>query len=431
MTSVPTASGVRFQPVILGADVLGYTFVRELNRYYGVRPILIAGADVRMTTRTRLADVVIMPDSDQDEALLAKLASIAQGLDDGVVPVVIAAASDWHVRLLSEHKDRLRQMGYVVPYIDFDLLDSITQKDNFYAICERLGIPYPRTWVLPMGPRPDIQDGERITVIDSVDAVADQPFPLIVKPSNSATWHYADVEDKHKVYRVAGLDELRQVVERVQASDYRSSLLIQEMISEEDTSIHILTTFGTGRGDAVTTVTGDVFVQDRSPSGIGNPLVILGDRRREDLARHAEAFVRETGYEGFANFDIMDDAQGRSYFLEINTRPGRSSYFYCLAGCSIVRPMVEHYVMGRDLRQALTSEELAVDREFLFTLVPRDVIREEVHTPEQWERAKRLFDKGVWGNPLFNPADGPRQRFWARVSFENMRRKFRAARRQN
>lgn len=415
-----------FQPVIIGADVLGYTLVRELHRCYGVRPILLAGADVRMTTRTRLADVEILPGVDRREVLFPRLAEIVQSLPDGVVPVVLAAASDWHVRMLTEFRAELEAMGYVVPYLDFDLLDSISQKATFYSICDRLGIPFPRTWILPIGGEAEVPSGQRITVISEAGALAGESFPLIVKPSNSAAWHYADVEDKHKVYTVDSLAELELIEQRVRRSSYRHSLLVQEMLSDTDTSIHILTAFGTGDGRTQVPVTGDVFLQDRSPSGIGNPMVILGDRRRNDLIEYAEAFIQETGYEGFANFDIMDDADGNPHFLEVNTRPGRSSYFYCLGGCSIVRPLIEHFVFGRELGQALTPAELAADREFLFTTVPRSVILREVDTVEQRERVNRLWRAGVWGNPVLNPDDALKQRFWAQVNFQHMRARFRS-----
>ena len=46
--------------------------------------------------------------------------------------------------MLSQGKQRLQDLGYVVPYIDFPLLDDITQKRRFYEICEELDIPFPK-----------------------------------------------------------------------------------------------------------------------------------------------------------------------------------------------------------------------------------------------------------------------------------------------
>ena len=57
--------------------------------------------------------------------------------------LLVLGCDDCHARMLSSGKPRLEAAGYTVPYIDFDLLDDITQKRRFYELCDELDIPTP------------------------------------------------------------------------------------------------------------------------------------------------------------------------------------------------------------------------------------------------------------------------------------------------
>ena len=414
----------QFHPVLLGADTLGYSYARQFHEVYGITSTVLASADIRYTSSSRFTDYTVVKGLDQEETLLRTLREQASAVPDGVRPLVLSGASDWHARTLARHRAELEAWGYAVPVIDFDLLDRLTQKDRFYALCQRLGMPYPRTWVLPFGQVAPEVSASGLTVIGGVEDLRGRDFPLIVKPSNSAAWHYAQIEDKHKVYTVGSYEELARVASQVEASGYDHSLIVQEVLSTADTSLHTLTVFADARAQVQVAVSGDVIVQDRSAAGVGNPLVILGDRRREDLLDHARRFVAETGYTGYANFDVMDDAQGNPHFLEVNTRPGRNTYYVTLAGCPFVKPLVDHYVEGADVASSLTAAERAADRPFLFSMVPPSVALREAGDGGLRRRLEPFFSQKTWGNPLLNREDRLSQRLWARVNFENMRTKF-------
>ncbi len=411
-------------PVLLGADTLGYSYARQFHEVYGITSMVLASADIRYTSASRFTDYRVVEGLDKEETLLATLHRQADRTPDGVRPLVLCGASDWHARTLSRNRTELESWGYAVPVIDFALLDRLTQKDRFYALCQRLGVPYPRTWVLPFGEVAQEVRDSGLEVLGKVEDLRDADFPLVVKPSNSADWHYAEIEDKHKVYTLASYAELARVAAQVEASGYHHSLIVQEVLSTADTSLHTLTVFADAHGEVRMAVSGDVVVQDRSATGVGNPLVILGDRRRQDLLDHARRLVRETGYVGYANFDVMDDAEGNPHFLEVNTRPGRNSYYVTLAGCPFVKPVVDHYVHGLDVATSLTDAEREAGRPFLFSMVPPALAVREAGDPALRARLRPFLDQGTWANPLLNRQDRLAQRFWARVNFENMRTKF-------
>jgi D-aspartate ligase len=93
--------------------------------------------------------------------------------------------------------------------------------------------------------------------------------------------------------------------------------------------------------------------------GVGEPLIeYSGDKlignyaaiRSVDDRRLCDAvadFLYRIGYVGFANIDVKIDTRTDCYyFLELNPRQGRSSYFMRIAGINLMRALYEDAVLG-------------------------------------------------------------------------------------
>lgn len=423
-----THAGSDFVPVVLSGDALSYSYAREFASQYGTATDVFATADIKYTSTSRFVNYTIIPDLDREPVMMDMLRQCVTHIPIGDKPrLLLAGASDWNVRTLSKNKDELERLGYVVPYIDYETLDDITQKDRFYARCSRLGVPFPKTIVVPFSDDYMLPYGES----DSLRVVGREQlnvrslhYPLVAKPSNSADWHYAEIPDRHKVYKVRDADELTAIIDAVGRSSYSHALLLQEMLSESDAALRTITTFSDADGIVDVGVLGHVAVQDRSSTGIGNPLAIYGDGHDHDgLVKLAARLVKDIGYEGYANFDVMYGKDGKPRFLEVNARPGRNTYYVSLAGCPFVKPIVEHYVHHEETQDALRSKEALADRKFLFTMVPRHVAARET-TGDLREAVLTMYATDAWQNPLMNSDDCLTQRFWGLVNFEHMKTKF-------
>lgn len=423
-----THDGSDFIPVVLSGDALSYSYAREFARVYNAVTDVFATADIKYTSTSRFVNYSIVQDLDQEPVMMGMLRKFAAQTPIGDKPrLLLAGASDWNVRTLSKNKDELERLGYVVPYIDYETLDDITQKDRFYARCSRLGVPFPKTIIVPFSDGYKLPYGEsddlRVVNRQQLDAHALQ-YPLIAKPSNSADWHYADIPDKHKVYKVKDAGELTAMLDAVGASSYSHAVLLQEMLSESDAALRTITTFSDSDGIVDVGVLGHVAVQDRSSTGIGNPLAIYGNGRdRDGLLKMAASLVRDIGYEGYANFDVMYGRDGKPRFLEVNARPGRNTFYVSLAGCPFVKPIVEHHVHRKETQDALRDKEMLADREFLFTMVPRHVASKETSGMLR-SAVLNMYATDNWKNPLMNPDDCLTQRFWGFLNFEHMKTKF-------
>ncbi len=393
------------QPVLLGGDILTYTWVRCFNQTYGVKSIVLAGADAKAISASKFCDYRVVEGIDRDDVCLAELKRLgAELVAAGKVPLVLGTG-DWYARTLSEHKPELSEF-YVVPYIDFDLLDQITQKERFYAICEELGIPYPKTWAF------DCADPDATIPVDEF------AYPVIAKPSNSARYHYADIPNKKKVFTVETPAELAELFASLQKSCYDRELIVQDRVPGADDALRTITCFSDRNGDVRVWSTGRVLLEDHMPTAIGNPVCIMLDRN-DEIASQAARFLKHVGYRGFSNFDVKYDSRDGVYrFFEVNTRPGRNSFYMALGGANIVKLIVDEFVLGVEI-----PEQVACDKG-LYTVVPRYVVRRSVEDKEVRRKALSLFDQGKARNPMFYHADTPSHGFWARLQYLNQIRKF-------
>lgn len=408
-----------FRPIVLGADVLGYSYTRQFHEVYGIDSIVLAQFDIKVTSCSKYCDYRIVDGVDNEASLLAYLRGtiLPECQKQGVVPLLVGSG-DFYAELLSKNKDELEGLGFAVPYNDYSLFHTITMKEQFYAICEKLGIPYPKTWLVPCSD--GLESIEGLPLLS--DAVIDEhAYPMIVKPANSAEWHYAQLEDKHKIYSVDSPAQMRKLIDDIKASGYSKYMLVQECLEDHDESLHSVTVF-CEKGEMVLGRVGHVVVQDHRPEAIGNPLCILGEDR-PDLLECAARFCREVGYEGYGNFDVMDDSKGNPHFLEINARPGRNTYYMTLAGVPFVKPIVEKYVYGNDPRETLSPAERACDREFLFCVPPVRNVRKKIQGNELLTRFDHAVSSGLAKSPLLNSDDAFMQKLYARLNWINYHNK--------
>lgn len=391
-------------PVILGGDILVYSFMRGLYDAYGLHSIVLASADIKFLSTSRLCEYRVLDRIDEDGFLADHLEQLGSELAAAGKVGLLLGSGDWYARILSENKERLSDW-FVVPYIDFALLDEITQKERFYEICERKGICYPKTLLADCGD-PHAQVG--------LDAF---PYPVIAKPSNSACYHYAEFPGKKKIFEVESPDELSTIFENMKASTYDKELIIQDFIPGGDDAMYSITMFAVG-GEVRLSCAGRVVLQDHDPTAIGNPVCIV-DAWPDEAMEQARAFLAEVGYDGYANFDVKYDARDGSYrFFEVNTRPGRNSYYVTLAGVNFVVPIVEWFVCG-----VVPKMQEARDP-YLYACVPAPVVRKSVRDEALKARVLRMYADGDASFPLFDRKDTLVHNFWSALTYWNQIPKF-------
>lgn len=398
------------QPVVVGGDILAYSYVREFHRAYGIdRTIVLATQDVKVLSASKFSDYRIVPGIHEAESLYEALEAIAaevRAADPRRVPLVLGC-DDCHARMLSAGKERLKAAGFVVPYIDFPLLDEITQKRRFYELCAELAIPFPKTWYYDCGP-----DGPDELPVDRF------PYPLIAKPSNSAKFQDATIPRKRKIYEIYEPDELAAVWRDIKGSDYDAELVLQDFIPGDDAAIRTLTTFSDASGELRVVSGGVVCLQDHDPTALGNPLAIMGERDG-DIIECARRFLARVGYRGFANFDIKYDLRDGTFrFFEVNTRCGRNTYYMSLGGVNFVTLIVDEFVRGREIPYREAYDQ------FLYCCVPDSVLKRSMTDLRRLKEALIVLHMTRDPYPLHYGRDSFMHNLWAFVMKMNQIRKF-------
>lgn len=395
-------------PVILGADIGVYALARAFHEEYGVRSIVVSGAALGPVARSRIIDNVLLgPDATPVDMVdrLVQLAAEHPGQR-----LVLLANSDWLVRVVVRHRARL-EPHYIVPFLSVDLLDRIADKATFAEICTGLGIDTPRTIV---------QDFERAGDAGWRPVPVDLSYPLIAKAASSADYQDVHFAGKKKVFEIATAAELDALWVSLAAAGFRGRFVVQDLVPGDDTQMRSITAYVDSRGEITLLCSAHVLLEEHTPSGLGNPAAMI-TQRIEPMLEQARRFLRETGYVGFANFDVKVDPRDGTYrFFEVNPRIGRNNFYLTAAGANPMRFLVQDRIEG------LAVDPVVVEREVLYTILPSRLLLRYVLDPALKAKVRELIRSGAVAHPLRYRMDGSLlRRAYVAAALLNQVRKFR------
>ena len=379
----------RFLPVILGGDITAYSLARTFHEAYQIKSLVISQISSHLCADSSIIENRIVPDMENEEIFLKTLEHISHEFCG--TKLILLACGDWYVRLIVEHRSILEEQGFILPYIGESLLNRLVLKDQFYKLCDEVGVTYPRTFIYDTKHPVDL-------------AQVDLTFPLVAKPSSSAAYHYAQFPGKRKVFFFDDLSSLEEMLDNLRTSSYQEKFLLQEFIPGDDTQMRILTTYSDRTGKMRFAAFGQTLLEDKKAMGIGNPVAIIS-RENHTVVEEAQRLLESVGYTGFANFDIkVDPRNGRHHFFEINTRLGRSNYYVTASGHNVTRWIVEELIEGREF----DDNELVIaggGTESLYTVVPRSTLLDFVHDTSLRSEITRMYREGKAHNPLAYSAE--------------------------
>ena len=255
-------------------------------------------------------------------------------------------------------------------------------KDSFYDICEKTGVDYPETFVY------DVKEKTPLKLPFD--------FPVIAKPASSAEYHYAEFKGKKKVFKFNSMEELKGMLSELEKSSYGYKFLVQDFIPGDDNYMHILTCYCDRNSKVRFMSFGHTILEDHGDAAIGNPVAIINTVDRDVMDKSIK-FLEETGYTGFANFDIKyDERDGKYKYFEINTRLGRSNFYITGSGFNAVKWIVDDLIYNKKFDNKI----VIADNENLYTVVPKSIVLAYCGSDELKEQVKRLYREGKVSNPI-------------------------------
>jgi len=342
-------------PVVLGADIGTYALARAFHEAFGVRPIVVAGAALGPVAHSTILDLELVDDGHDEEQIVTRLLEIAERRP-GTRSLVVAN-SDWLVRTLVRHRDRL-EPAYVIPFASRDVVAQVSDKAAFADLCASAGIPTPRT--VHIRPKKGLQH--------KPPRLAQLEFPVVAKPASSAEYQQVSFPGKKKVFVLSTREECDALWEALCAADYSGDFLVQEYIPGDDAQKRSITAYVDSHGEVTLQVSAHVLLEEHTPSGLGNPAAMY-TYRDDALLDAAVAFFDQVEYRGFANFDVkVDPRDGTAYFMEVNPRIGRNCHYVTAAG---VNPMAW---LVNDVIHAEKAPVTRVETSVLYSVVPTGLL---------------------------------------------------------
>jgi D-aspartate ligase len=372
-----------FIPLLFASDINVYSVARAFHEQYGLRAKAFGMAQSGPCAHSGIIDYTSVRDADEKNVLLGLVNGFAREHRDK--KILLIGCGDAYVRSISANKGAY-EPNVIAPYIDLSLLDTLTHKERFYALCRERGVDYPDTVV------------HRAEMGRDYELPFDGPF--IVKPSNGVAYWRHPFIGQDKVFKTETREGVDRLLDRVYAAGYDDSVIIQNFIPGDDTFMRVFTAYSDRSGRVRLSCMGHVLLEEHTPHGIGNHAVIVTEYEESVQTRLAD-LLESLRYTGFSNFDLKYDRRdGKFKVFELNARQGRSNYYVTGAGENIARYLVEDRVSERELQpKTVTARSLwmVVPRRVAFAYVPRTPYHEEM---------KRLIREGRCVNPLLYDADG-------------------------
>ena len=338
-----------FIPVLLGGDINTYSVARAFYEQYQVKTYIFGKFATGPSYGSKIIEYHPNPKIDTDDYFLQTVNGFAKKHKDK--KIMLIGCGDSYVALISKHKAELEK-NIIAPYIDFDLMNSLQQKETFYKLCEKHGVDYPGTIIYDQSM--------------GLDFEMNFPYPVILKPSDSISYWEHPFATQNKIYTIKDRKELEKVIRDIYGAGYTDKLIIQDMIPGNDEYMRVLTSYSDRNGKVKMMCLGHVLLEEHTPHGLGNHAVIITEPN-EELMMKVKNLLEDLHYVGFSNFDIKYDRRDGKYrFFEINTRQGRSNYYVTGSGFNVAKYVVEEYV---SMNKA-TEEQ--VERRMQISLVVRD-----------------------------------------------------------
>ena len=370
-----------FQPLLFGGDINVYSVARAFHEAYGVRSVCYGKFATGPAYGSTIIDYRVCPDNEDAATFRKNVAQVAGEFPDKTVLVI--GCGDSYVKLAAENKDQFPP-NCLAATVSGELINTLIHKEKFYALCDRYGIDHPDTFIYRQ------EMGHDFTL----------PFqpPYICKPANGVAYWEHPFPGNEKVFICRDRQHLETVLDKVYASGYPDTMIIQDFIPGDDSYMRVLTNYSDRNGKVKFMCLGHVLLEEHTPHGSGNHAVILNEPCGP-FAEKIRAFLEDIGYVGFSNFDIKyDQRDGKYKFFEINCRQGRSNYYVTGAGYNIAKLLVEDQVEKKDLPFVLA------DRPSLWRVVPRKVAFTYI-VSDYHQQMRELMRQGKEVRPLFYDKD--------------------------
>lgn len=374
-----------FIPIIVGTDMNAYNMAISFHEEYGIKPIVVGKEALSFTSlSTIIRSIELNARLPEKKVFVSFLKEMAKKYAEPGKKMLLIGTNDLYVRMIIENAAELAS-DFVFNYISEPLMNNLLVKSNFYKLCAEHGIEAPATYFY--------------SCLDDKPFAEEVMFPIIIKPSNGVEYYKHPFDGMQKVYKVDSYAEIGPIIDTIKASGYKEELIIQDYIPGDDTYMWDSVFYMNSHGKAELITFAQVVLQEHTVTAIGNYTALI-TRYNEEVMLKLKGFLEALNYVGYANFDLKyDERDGKFKVFEVNIRQGRSSYYITACGHNMAKYFVDDVIHGQQKPLTLLNEK------FLFTVVPKIVLKKFVANNEVRAEVKELIRAGKYVNPLFYKKD--------------------------
>ncbi len=366
------ATNKTIMPVLIGADMNCYSVARAFHEAYGVKSNAFGRWPMGETMYSKIVHFTSVPDIDNEQTLKSVITQFAT--ENKNATCIVLGCTDDYASLLIDVKNDLPK-NCIVPYISPELRDKLVSKAEFYEMCDKHDILYPKTKCVNSP-----ESEEELTE----DKLAFS-YPVIVKPSSSIIYWKHPFDNMKKVYVAKNAKEASDILKTVYKSGYNDTMVIQDMIPGDDSYMRVLTAYCDKNSEVKMMCMGHVGLEEKTPKAIGNHAAIITEYNEQVMGK-VKTFLEDINYTGYANFDIKYDTRDGTYrVFEINLRQGRSNFYVTGSGFNIAKFIVEDIALNKDLGECQICKS-----EHYWRSVPDGVVFKYVKDTAFVEKAKML-----------------------------------------
>ena len=149
------------------------------------------------------------------------------------------ANHDLHSSFVARNISALREY-YAAPFSSIEVIERLTDKASFGAVCQSLGIDTPRSVLVDMS-----------GVDDAAWSAPDIPFdfPVVAKAARGDAYDLLTFEGKRKIWFIETPAELEGMWRTLTDAGFRDTFLVQELIPGDNTHMRSITAYVDSHGE--------------------------------------------------------------------------------------------------------------------------------------------------------------------------------------
>ena len=401
---------MRHNVVLLGSDLNVYYMARCYYEKYDEPVDVIATEPIRFTQHSSIVNIEYHPDLKTNEGFVNALTEYGKNHLEGGRTLVIPC-HDVYVRLLLENHEALDHY-FVYNCPKLEIAETFLDKEKFYKTFKDSGLSFARTEYY------DCSEKETKPI------PVDMYYPLIIKPGDGIEYNKHHFEGQPKVFKATTPDNAVNFINKVKASGYKDTLLVQEFIPGDDSRLFDAVFYCTKNGKAELASFAQIGLQEHGPTAIGNCTVLINGFNQfgntEETVKKLKAFLEGIHYTGFAEFDLKYDERTKTFkVMEINPRQARSSYYLAALGHNLVGYLVE------DVFDGIERDFVILEKKILLSMVPKSVIKKYIFNEDYKKEALRLWRIHRKTDPLSYKKDKSiKHRFYLILRAINYKKKY-------